>query len=69
MPLENLTIKASISGAISVSGDGPVRLVELADTWRLVVVDGSEVIATAFEFPTSLNETDRNIPIADLDMP
>lgn len=50
---------------IDCSGSGPIRLVETADTWRIVAVDGGDIVSTLFEIDKTAadNATDRNTPL------
>lgn len=67
--LSNSAIVNATPGAVDCSGSGPLRLVEFADEWRVVVVNADQIIGTAVQFPMDMNDTDRNIPISLVERP
>lgn len=67
--LTNAQVLALIPDAVDCNGDGPTRLVEMGSTWRVVVVNDTEILGTAIEFPKGMSEADRKIPCAEIESP
>lgn len=65
----NVNIVTNNTYVINAYGEGPIRLLEDDNgDYRLVVVDGEDVVSTLFKLPSTLvkNDTDAHTPIFNL---